>query len=784
MFSINIKLAFRNLVRFKTYSILNILGLSVGLAFGIFVIIDTNYGLNYDKFHPNWPRMYKLLGFIGQGNGKSFTDFRQSMLVGEGLMQEASEIENYNRQIQTSLYFKKDDSPILDKGMFTDQNFFEVFNYELLEGNKSTALDGPGSIVISQRLANKLFGNKPALGQLVPVLLNEKQDNFKVTGVFKNVEHSILNFEFVLPIALYSRLNPQSNSFTDNCCEYIFTLKANSDINQVNKKIKNYLQGKDKTMNKTIFMQPMSEVQLYYYENGERHMNRLLIILITAIIGGFILLISIFNFTNMAIAMGVKRNREVGIKKVLGSSRGSIILQFLSESLLICLIALFFAFILIETFLPFFNNSAYVHLEIEYSNIGKMLLYIVFAVMVGVVACIYPAILLASTSPVKILKGVTGNNQKISVSRQGLIVFQFFTTIILLVGLFVFNQQAKFVETKDIGINRENIVYFQVSNEILKHKSVFHSDLQSVPGISSISWANQLPIRIYSSTTNVLWDGKQADQKMDFWTINTDSAFITTFKPKLAEGRFFSSAFVSDTANYIINEEAVKSMQLKNPIGKIISVDNQKGIIIGIVKNFNSLQIQAPYLPVVIMYKPGNANMVYLKFKGDKNVIREKVEKIYKSYESYIPIEFKTVDDAYNDLNRFSSTTAQVITIFTLMALFLACMGLYGLASFTIESRTKEIGIRKSNGASTFEILKMFLKSYSKWIIIASCIALPLSFFAWNTLLSIFFVFRIPFPISSLIITPVIVLLIAWSTIIWQSWKAANKNPVDALRYE
>lgn len=784
MFSTHIKLALRNLGRHKTYSILNILGLAVGLALGIFVIIDINYSFGYDRFHPNWDRMYKLLAFIGQGDGKSFTNFRQSLLTGDALMQEASGIERYNRQVYTSLYFKIDDSPVHESGFYADDNFFSFFDFGLREGNSNEVLSQPGYIAVSERLAAKLFGNKPAAGQMVSVLMDQKQESFKISGVFKNVEHSSLNFEFVLPISFYISRNQSAGSFTENNCEYVFSLKPNADVNEVNKKIRNFLQGKDNTANKELFLQPLRELRLYYYMNGQRHMNHLLIVLITAIIGGLILLISVFNFVNMAVAMGIKRSREVGIKKVLGSSKAAIIGQFLTESVIICLVALFLSFIIIETFLPFFNNSAYEKLEIEYSNIGKMLLYTGFAITVGILAALYPAILLASTSSVKVLKGITGNRQRIGFSRQGLIVFQFTVTILLVIGLFVFNRQAKYVETKDIGLNRENIVFFSVSDEIMKHRAAFHTELQSIPEVSSISWGNQIPIRIYNSTTNVLWAGKQANEKMDFWILNTDSAFMSAFKPEMAGGRFFSPSIMTDSVNFIVNEEAVKNMHLKNPVGEIITVDGQKGEIVGVIRNFHSLQIQAPYVPVIIRYRPNAANMVFLKYMGDKDKLTEKIKKSYKQYEMYIPLELKTLEGAFQDLNRFSRNSFMVITVFSIMAIFLACMGLYGLASFTIETRTKEIGIRKSNGATTFAILKMFLRTYNKWILIASCIALPLGFLAWNALLGTMFNFHCQFPLWSLLVTPVMVMLIAWSSVIWQSLKAAGKNPVDALRYE
>ena len=784
MFRINLKFALRNLLRFKTYSILNIIGLSIGLALGIFVMLYTDYGFGYDRIHVNNHRMYKLLAFIKQSDKQSFTNRSNSALLGEALKQENSEIESYNRIAYRSIYFKKENSPLSESGIYADANFFSFYNFPIVQGNPTTVLNDPDGMMISEKLAAKLFGNNPPTGQQISVLVDKIPAVFKITGIFKDIEHSSMDFEFVIPFSSFLSSNPWTNSITSTSCEYVFLLKPKTDVNHVNKKIKHFLDGKDNTSSKELFLQPLSEINLYSYQNGQRQMAQLLVITIISVIGGLILLISAFNFINMAIAIGIKRNREAGIKKILGSSRFMVVVQFITESVIIALVALFLAFILLETFLPFYNQIDNIHLKVEYSKFGQMLKFISFAVGVGVLASLYPALLLAGTSPVKVLKGFSGNRQRIGFSRQGLIVFQFVVTLILLVGLFVFNEQANYVKTKDIGLDRQNVLFFSVSPDIVKHRSTFHSELISLPEVASVSWNNQVPLKMHSSTTNVLWEGKQADEKMDFWTLATDSAFMNTFKPKLAEGRFFSTSLSSDSANFIVNEEAISKMHLKDPVGKIITVDNRKGSIVGVIRNFNSHQLMVPYLPVILRYRPEETNMVFLRYNGDKNVVEQKVSAIYKKYEAYIPFESKLLDVAYNDFNRFATNSFMVMGILSLLAIFLACMGLFGLASFTIETRTKEIGIRKSSGASTLSILRLFLKTYNKWILVASCIALPIAFFVWNMIVNMIFTFRSPYPMWALILAPILVVLISWSTVIWQSWKAANKNPVEALRYE
>jgi ABC-type antimicrobial peptide transport system permease subunit len=503
-----------------------------------------------------------------------------------------------------------------------------------------------------------------------------------------------------------------------------------------------------------------------------------------SIIAALILAISCFNFINMAIAVGIKRYKEAGIKKVLGSSKKTIVLQFLTESVLICMIALFFSFILLETFLPLYNQMEQIHLAVDYGNFIQILNFILFAAVVGIIAAIYPALLLGSTSPVKILNRTANGSQRIGFSRQGLIVFQFIITILLTVGLFVFSKQSNYINSKDIGLNRYNVLSFIAPNSILEQRNAFISDLNAIPEISSVSWCSQNPIFFYVPTNDVVWEGKQANEKRDFSILKTDAAFISTMKVRLASGRFFSDSIASDSGSYVLNEEAVKCMHLTDPVGKTISVNNKKGTIVGVVNNFNSVPLNSPYGPVIIINQPSQANTILIRFSGYEDVSRKKIEMVYKKYEQYIPFSCGLIEDSFNYLNILAKNAATVLSLLSILALFLSCMGLFGLASFTIETRTKEIGIRKSNGASTISILRMFLKVYNKWILIASCIALPLAFLAWNTLLSTFFAFRIQFPMASLVITPLLVMLISWITVIWQSWRAANKNPVEALRYE
>jgi putative ABC transport system permease protein len=784
MFSINIKLALRNLLRFKSYTILNVAGLAIGLALGIFTMIYASYEYGYDPMLKNRDRMYKLLAFVQQNDKTKFTNYSHSIKTPDLLSENVPEVESFNRYCNTTVFFKKENNPIAGNGIYADENFFRFFTFPLVKGDNNSMLRNPGSIVLSASLANKLFGTDNVISKEVSVLIDNTPAVFTVSGVFKDVEHSSLSFEFVLPLQTFLDENPSDDDIKNKMVEVICLLKPKSDIGRINANIQNLLDKHIDGNNQELFLQSLLETHLYDYVDGKKITARLLVVTIMGLIGGLILLIAAFNFINLAIAIVAKRYREAGIRKIMGSSSNFIVWQFLIESVIICWIALFFAFILLETFLPLYNRMDMINMSIPYGNPLSMLLYIGFATLVGILAALYPALVLGRTAPLEILKGVIVRNRKIGFSRQGLIVFQFVITIFMVSGLFVMSKQADYILKKDIGLNRFNVLCFAAPNSILDHRSSFMSELSSIPEISSMTWSDQNPIHTWLGKNDVSWEGKGADQSSDFWIMNTDTSFMNTLKIRMASGRFFSGNQATDSGAYVINEEAVIRMNLKDPVGKVLSVNNRKGIITGVMNNYNSIQLNGPYIPLILSNNAAEANMLFIRFTGNREVVQKKLEMLYRKYESYIPFTPQLLDDAFRWFNIFAENATKVLSAFTLLALFLSCMGLFGLASFTIESRTKEIGIRKSNGATTFSILRMFLRSYGKWILIASCIGLPLSFLLWNTLLGMFFNFHIPIPLVHLLITPVLVLIVAWSTVIWQSWKAARKNPVDALRYE
>lgn len=526
MFSIHIKLAFRNLLRFKSYTILNVAGLAIGLALGTFSILYVQYQFGYDKVHVNRDRMYRLISFAKQADNKSYNNPNNSALLGDALKQKYSDIESFNRFKYTFLNIKKGNDPIGESGIFADENFFRFFSFPLKNGSPETILDDPNSIVISESLANKLFGGKSALNQTISALMDDQAVSFIVTGIFEDVEHSNIDFDFVLPFNSFLARNPWANEWGANGCEMVMILKPGADAGFLNKSLKKFLARNYREDSKDLYLAPLSEQNLYYYMNGERHMNRLLIVLVMCIICALILFISAFNFVNMAIATGIKRYREAGIKKVMGASKQSIMFQFLAEAVIICLTALFFAFILLETLLPFYNRIDRIDLKIEYGNLTQMLTFIGFAAMVGVLAALYPALLLGSTSPIKILRGTNSKSKKVSVSRQGLIVFQFVITIILFIGLIVMGKQAEFVQSKDIGLSRYNVMFFEATPAVLAHRDAVLTEINAFPQVTSAGWTSQNPILAHRLTNEVAWEGKQADQTMDFWTIETDTSFL------------------------------------------------------------------------------------------------------------------------------------------------------------------------------------------------------------------------------------------------------------------
>lgn len=788
MFKFNFLFAVRHLLRNRTYSILNLLGLTIGLACAILLFIDVYYDLSYDKFNKNYHRLYNINSWMPNSNGKGYSNNENSALIGPMLKDQVPEVEDFTRVINKQFVFKTDDKSFLESGIYADNNFFTTFSFSLKEGDVKSVLNGNNSIVISERMAKKFFDNNNCIGKVLTLKNENVFENFQIAGVFNDIQdQSSIKFDFVIPLSKFLADNSWANKINELSCTIWLLLKPNVDDEMINSKVDKVISNSDPLKSRKHFLIPLKDKHLFNYINGKRYFfGHILDVIIFSSIAIIILLIACFNFMNLAIALTVKRYGEVGMRKVLGSSRKNIILQFLGETMILSFISLAFALLVVVVLLPLFNafNPAHRELIIPFSNFPVMAGFAGIAIITGFISGIYPAVLLSSVSAINILKRNITLRSGMNYFRQGLIVFQFFISVVFITVTIVTWKQANYLKTKDLGLNKDNILVFENHDNIQKHQTTFKNELLSLKEVSSVSFTNCKPFDDVRGDVNVDWPEKaQTDDDKRFLLINTDYDFMKTLEPKLLQGRFFDEGLATDAENFVINEVAAEALKYNNPVGQVITVNGSKGTIIGIVKNFHIVPLFASYYPAIIKIDPRSTYYTIVKFlPGDKKALVEGLKSKYRQFESDYPVEVQFVSDYYIKQN--GGSQAAVLTgIFGAIAIFLACIGLYGLAAFSAEKRTKEIGVRKINGATIFSIVLLLLRSYIKWVAIAICMGIPVAFLLGKAFLGIF-AFRVDIPQWAFIVGPLIVLSIALLTVSWKTFSAATRNPVEALRYE
>jgi len=782
MFKISFNIAMRFLWRNKTYSLLNFVCLTFGLTCAI---IATLYILNvfiYDKFHKNYNRLYTVDAYVTYFNGDRFPKEYLSASLTDVLKAQAPEIEGMTRIAGHDYSFTNRDKTFIEPGYYADDNFFDLFSFPLVQHN-SDVLTDLNSIVISERMAAKFFGGTDCIGQTLTMKEGEKTELFKVTGLFRNIpRQSVMQFDFVIPFAKFLANNSKATETGATANLTWVLLKDHVDSKIVENKIRNLIKNQETTLNQELFLFPLKDKFLYTYAGGRRVWKEMQKVVIVGTIGLAILLIACFNFINLAIALNIRRYREAGIKKVVGSDKTTIVFQFLGEIFIITLFSLFTAIVLVRLLLVGFNTMFNNDIQFQLLDFRMILFLLVIALFTGLASGLFPALYLASSSPVNVLKGKIITSHSYSKFRQGLIVFQFVIPVVLIICMMVIKTQDGYMRNYNIGVDKDRLIVMENTVNIQKHAESAKAELLAIPGVNAVSYTNCIPTRGTRPSGDVSWEGKDASQKLHFWCINTDFDYNKTVDIKMVEGRFFNPSFSSDSAGYLINDVAARVMNIKNPIGAVITLEGKKGTIIGTFKDFHAIDLAGPIVPTIIRIKSTDRPKLLIKYaSGSFPAIANKVRNIYKHYEA----DARFQPGLFRDLpsNSELNLPSNLIGLAFIIALLMACLGFFGLSSFTAESRTKEIGIRKVNGARISSIVGLLLTSYTKWLIIAIVMALPVAFMVGKIFLGNFH-FHTAMPLWAFIAGPVIASVVALLTVISQTWKAASRNPIKSLRYE
>ena len=783
MFKSFFKIALRYLWRKKTFSLLNFICLTFGITCSILTVLYILNVFSYDKFHKNYNRLYSVDAYVTYFNGDRFPKEYLSSTLTDLLKGHAPEIEDMTRTAERDYTFISGDRTFSEKGLFADNNFFNVFTFPLIQAAPLNVLSDQNSIVISEQMAMKFFENSDCIGKTLILKDGGRNEAYKVAGVFRNVPiQSKMQFDFVIPFSKFLVDNPWASETGATANQTWILLKKNIDYRFVEKKIKNLIKDQETTLNQELFIFPLKEQILYSYAGGKRVWKEMQNVVIIGTIGFAILLIACFNFINLAIALNFRRYREAGIKKVAGSTKSNIIIQFLGETFILTTGSLLTAIILVRLLLVGFNTMFNYSIHLHLVDLKMVAFFISITIFTGLISGLFPALYLASSNPADALKGKIITDHSYSIFRQSLIVFQFVIPIVLIICMMIIRTQDNYMRNYNVGVDKDKLIILDNSVNIQSHAESFKAGLLAIPGIDAVSFTNCIPTRGAMVSSEVSWEGKEATDKLHFWCINSDFDYNKTVNIKMVDGRFFNQSFSTDSDAFIINDVAAGVMKNKNPVGSIITLDGHKGTVIGIFKDFHSIDLAGPIVPAIMRIGSDNKPVILIKYStGSFPAISGKIMTVYQHYEHEAP--FKVT--LFRDLIPYSnlSLPSTLVGLAFIIALMLACMGLFGLASFTSENRTKEIGIRKANGATTSSVMILLLTNYTKWLTLAFLIALPVAFILGRNFLGRFY-FHTPIPVWAFLAGPVIASAVALLTVISQTLGVANRNPIKALRYE
>ncbi len=793
MFRNYIKVAFRNILKNKVYSTINISGLAIGIAASFLIMLFVFDEISYDRYHEKADRIYRICarGMIGD------TKIDQAWTCAplpEALMREFPEVENAVRLTEMRNVSIGYGDRIYDEPMIirADSTLFNVFSFKLIQGDPATALKKPRTVVISESAAEKYFPDEDPIGKVIAV---NGLVRFTVTGIMENIpRNSHFHFDVAVSLSTYG-YSRNTNWMSNNFKDYI-VLREGYPWKDLEKKFPDFIlrnigQGNENWLGAgnywEYYLQPLTDIHLHSNINGELEPNgNIAYVYIFLVVSIFIIIIASINFMNLTTAKSATRAKEVGIRKVVGSNKSMLIRQFLSESILSSLIALIIAIILINITLPSYRNLIGSPIETGFLE-NYLILPILTGVTlaVGIVSGLYPSVFLSAYKPVNAIKGIFGKGRRRGFNlRNGLVVFQFTISIFLIVGTIIVFRQLQYFQNKNLGFQKESILVLKEPMRLRGEIVTFKEKILQSPNIKSFSFSTTLP----GSEHNNWYIEPEAMPAITLNFIATDHDFIDVMKLEMAEGRFFSKEFSTDSTAIIINETASRLLGWDEPIGKTFRIDRTTLNVIGIVKDYHYESMHQLVRPMGMLLIPGiyNQGPDYASIKVNTENFPETIsfiEKTWKEFASNMPLDYFFFDDYYDQLYKNEQKTGKVFMLFSFLSVFIASLGLFGLAAFVAEQSTKEIGIRKTLGASISSVVVLLSKDFVKWVVVANVVAWPLGFIFMNIWLQ-GFAYRIDMGFIEFFLAGFIAFLIALITVSFQSIKAAIVDPVRSLRYE
>jgi putative ABC transport system permease protein len=790
MFSNYLKVAIRNLLRQKGFSFINILGLALGITCTALIGMWVNDELSYDRFHQDYDRMYRVTATLPELKVHAAVSSAPLALAIKNEIPEVAEavrISDLKRDL-----IQVGDVKFEEKGViYADSNFFRVFTFPFIMGDSEHALQNPEGIVITERMAMKYFGSTDVLEKTIR---KNNKDDFTVTGVIANVPaNSHLQFDFVQPMRFLARSNNDlKNNVWDNF-NYFTYLKLNdkaeqsaSAIADLEKKMQAIYKKNEAVLKVGFVLQPLAKVHLYskFLADLPGHGNaqNVYIFMVVAV---FILVVACLNFMNLATARAARRAKEVGLRKVVGAIRPHLMGQFLAESLVVALLSLVLALLIIYLVLPYFNELGGKNLTLDFTNVKIIAGLLGITIVTGLLAGSYPALYLSGFVPATVLKGNFTGGGSGSLFRNTMVVIQFTVSISLIVGTTIVYRQLKYIQQLNLGYDKENLLYVPMTGEMWSKYDALRASLGNNRLTSQYSFISDLPTTSSGATISVEWAGKDPNTQPLFYNLAIDENFQEVFKATILEGHGYGENAQADSVNIIVNEMALKTMDmsLESAVGTKITVWGDERTIIGVVKDFNFKPVQETIGPMFLNRNTWGGNAMVRTLPGETENTIKALEQICKEINPSYPFNYSFLDQDIANLYKAEQRLGSLFNVFAVLAIVISCLGLYGLSAYLAERRTRELGIRKVLGASGFQLVYLLSATFTRPILIATAIAVPLAWYGMSQWLS-GFAYHITIDWTIFLFAFLSALIIAWLTVSFESIKAATTNPVNSLRSE
>jgi ABC-type antimicrobial peptide transport system permease subunit len=780
------KIAWRNFVANKGFSTLNILGLATGIAATAIILIWIEYEVSFDKFHEKGDRIFIAYNLDKNTQGEYWAWNTTPKVMASAIQQDYPEVEKTTRvNWPYSALFSYEDKRIKASGNIVDSSFLSVFTFPLLFGSAEQVLMEPNNIVITKSFAAELFGNADPMGKTI---LLENEYSFTVSGVLEDLpDNSRFAFKYLVPWAFARQTGDDDNYWGNNSTSTYVLLKDGTKLSDFNKKIKHLRKKHEGGEEMETFLYPFSRMHLFGNFEGRNESGGLIDgIRLFAIIAIFVLVIACINFMNLSTARSEKRAKEVGIRKTIGAGRFSLLVQFLGESLLVSFISFLVGIGIIFIMLPWFNNLVGVNLTVDIGNVYYWLAGLGIVLVTGLFAGMYPAFYLSSFQPVFVLKGTFKRVNAVFTPRKVLVVVQFSFAIILIISTIIVRQQIRNAQKRQAGYNKADFVFSYMEGDAEKNFQLIKNELLANGTVVSVSKSNSPITQNWTNTWGIQWQGKPEGDKTLVDRFIVDDGIVRTAGLKLLQGRDFDLAkYPTDSLGVLLNESALKLMAFKDPIGQIIQDNGHDWHVIGVVEDF---VVRSPFqkiTPLVIQGAKGWFNVINLKLNNN-NTVKDNLaamEKVFKKYNPEFPFNYTFVDEEYAKKFEDEKRSETLGTLFASLAIIISCLGLFGLASYMTELKTKEIGIRKVLGASVPGIAYLMSIGFLKLVFISFLIAAPIAWYAMNQWLENY-PYRVSLHWGMFMVAGLLTMLIAFGTVGFQAIKAATANPVKSLRTE